>query len=693
MLSRINALILLLFFALSHTTFAIAEDLPYLDLGGDLFHLQPALQSNQASTHEPVSLAQAMASDQWVDLNGKTTLGRASEESWFRVRVPATVGNNNDLILEIGSILVNRVEFYLVVNNELKAHYTSGSDEKFSTRPIQHRKNLFPLPVVEKRSAQQQVRTVYLKVKSTARTSLSIRLWPREAFIQHEKVATLYVGVFLGAMLILGIYHLLLYLRIPKLYILLYSLATLSICCNHVIRWGFGLEYIWPESPLPAKPIFLLSTNLASAFFLLFFVHFTGVYRSNRSIRYYYFTLASFFLIGALASPFVKPVIMAFPLMLLVLIMHISNIFLALTQWRAGNNAGKYYLFAITPMLLGFTITILPLLGLAAPTTYTSYIGSASILVMACFIALAVAHKVRTKQEESALAIETLNRELEQKVIERTQSLNRSLETLKKTQQQLVESEKVAALTGLVCGVAHEINTPVGVGITATSSLKGHCDDMGSRFNNDDLSRADLENYIANSKDSLQLIENSFTRTAKLVSSFKSIAVNKTEAPTNNIKVRHDIKKAADLCSNLLQVKPPNIHINCSDTLTVISHPDLLSQLLLHLMNNSALHAFTNDQAGNIFITVNLLEKTKGMLQLDYRDDGKGIKEEDIDSIFNPFTTSSRGKGHAGLGTTAIHNIVTQGLQGTINCESPPGSGLSYHIEFPVEVISTSPSI
>jgi len=344
MLSRINALILLLFFALSHTTFAIAEDLPYLDLGGDLFHLQPALQSNQALAQESVSLAQVMASDNWVDLNGKTTLRGAKAENWFRVNIPGNVPGNvpgnisgnalagikgsDRLTLEIANIMLDRVELYVLVNNQLKAQYTSGIHDPFSIRPIKHRKILFPLPALRGVSGNEDTRTVYFKTTQTGITRVPIRLWSRDSFIQYEKIETLFTGLFLGATLILGIYHLLLYFRIPKLYILAYAGSILAICCSNFLRWGYGLEYIWPNASVHTKPVLFIIMCLASAFFILFFIYFTGANRSNRYTKYYFYTACYSFVAIALAIPYAKLSALIPAIIFLTLLMQCSNIFL-----------------------------------------------------------------------------------------------------------------------------------------------------------------------------------------------------------------------------------------------------------------------------------------------------------------------------------------------------------------------------
>ena len=278
--------------------------------------------------------------------------------------------------------------------------------------------------------------------------------------------------------------------------------------------------------------------------------------------------------------------------------------------------------------------------------------------------------------------IQALNSELENKVIERTHDLNNSLTELKKTQSQLIESEKMAALTSLVAGVAHEINTPLGVGITATTSLKTNSERFTDNYKNNSLHRSEMDKYLENTKEALSLIENSFTRASEQVKTFKLITVEQNHNEIYPFNISEHLDTVLIILKPKLETRHHKIHIDCDEVLVVNSIQHLITQIFANLILNSIEHAFDEHQRGHIHIRIRADEY---MLNIDYKDDGKGLTQQEATDIFNPFNTTKRGDGHIGLGTTITYNIVTHALNGNISCSSHPNQGLTYHIEIPLK--------
>lgn len=290
-----------------------------------------------------------------------------------------------------------------------------------------------------------------------------------------------------------------------------------------------------------------------------------------------------------------------------------------------------------------------------------------------------------TDKRRAEEALRNLNLELEQRVVSRTEELQQSnehlresLTRLRNTQAQLVQSERMAAIGGLVAGVAHEINTPVGVSVTATSHLRMVIEKCLNLYQSNELKRSDFEQFLNESEEVLNVVEVNLIRAAGLIRSFKQVAVDQTSEEQRVFKLRHYIEDI------LLSLKPKlkQLHpiVHCADTLTVLTYPGLISQMFTNLIINSLVHAFEPTQTGTITIEA---ESDELDLIIRYADNGKGIGPEYLDKIYDPFFTTKRNQGGSGLGLHIIYNLVTQTLGGSINCTSSLGNGVSFLIRIP----------
>ncbi len=277
--------------------------------------------------------------------------------------------------------------------------------------------------------------------------------------------------------------------------------------------------------------------------------------------------------------------------------------------------------------------------------------------------------------------IRKLNEELEQRVIIRTAELQKTLDTLKKTQVELVQSEKMAALGGLVAGVAHEINTPVGVGVTAASHLDKKTKDFIELYKIGSVKRSDLEKYIQVSGEATKMILSNLERASELIQSFKKVAVDQTSEEKRPFYIKEYIGEVLLSLRPKIKKTKHQINIVCEQDIEIDSYPGAFSQVVTNLVMNSLIHAYEEEDEGNILFE---LSQKNDTIFLRYSDDGKGIDKDAIKKIFDPFFTTKRGSGGSGLGLHIIFNIVTQKLGGTIKCESEIGVGTVFYISFPI---------
>ena len=289
------------------------------------------------------------------------------------------------------------------------------------------------------------------------------------------------------------------------------------------------------------------------------------------------------------------------------------------------------------------------------------------------------------KQAEDALNM--LNRELEQRVEQRTaelsvanQHLQESLRYLNNAQRQLVHSEKMAALGGLVAGIAHEINTPTGVGMTAASHLQVHVEKYHQLYCAGTLKRSDFEAFLNIARESCDIVVHNLQRAADLIRSFKQVAVDQSSGEQRQFDLKEYLEEILLSLHPRLKRTGHRVEINCPNNLQLYNHPGAFSQIITNLVINSLTHGFEDQPAGRITIDA---RPTSDTLVLRYADNGKGVTKENLGKIFDPFFTTKRGQGGSGLGMHIVHNLVTQLLKGRIECDSTIGSGVSFTITLP----------
>lgn len=276
--------------------------------------------------------------------------------------------------------------------------------------------------------------------------------------------------------------------------------------------------------------------------------------------------------------------------------------------------------------------------------------------------------------------LQEFNQNLEQLVSDRTQELSDALAHLKATQSKLVEAEKMASLGGLVAGVAHEINTPVGVGVTVASALAEHTTEFCTTYKSGKMKRSELEEFLEIASQSSNALLVNLNQAATLIQSFKQVAVDRSSEERRTFQVRDYLDEI------FIQLKPKlkncchAIEIKGSDNITIDSYPGALSQVVTNLLMNSLVHAYDGDGCGKLVFD---WVQDGDRLIFEYSDDGKGIAKENLSKIFDPFFTTKRGQGGSGLGLHIVYNLVTQTLKGEIECQSEVGVGTKFILKLP----------
>lgn len=271
---------------------------------------------------------------------------------------------------------------------------------------------------------------------------------------------------------------------------------------------------------------------------------------------------------------------------------------------------------------------------------------------------------------------------LEQTVSERTaelsqsnQSLIESMDQLKRVQAELIQNEKLVSLGTLVSGIAHEVNTPLGISITASSHLAEELKRTQADLNDNKLTKSGFEQFLAECNETVELLTGNLNRAADLIKSFKKVAVDQSSNEIRLVQLKTYLDEIVLSLRPRLKRTPITIHNEIDPAIEVTLSPGALAQIVTNLIMNSLIHAFDNgQQEGNIWLRASDYEK---QLILTYADDGIGMDAQTLKHIYDPFFTTRRSDGGSGLGMNIVYNLVTSKLNGSIETRSNPGQGVT----------------
>jgi len=256
-------------------------------------------------------------------------------------------------------------------------------------------------------------------------------------------------------------------------------------------------------------------------------------------------------------------------------------------------------------------------------------------------------------------------------------NLSESIIELNKTRDLLVQSEKIAALSNLTGGVAHQINTPLGISLTAASYLENCCEELMN--NDDDPSERILSELVSVLKKGLPLILTNLEKVADLVSNFKNISIDQTIGEKRTILMNmffeEQLISLKYRWKDLITVK-----LTCPENIGINSYPGAFSQILVQLVENSVIHGSPDSPSVSICLDVQYIGET---LIITYEDNGPGISPDLIKKIYDPFFSTRGGNKSPGMGLFIVYNLVTQKLMGTIECTNKQEDGIRFVIKVP----------
>ncbi len=303
--------------------------------------------------------------------------------------------------------------------------------------------------------------------------------------------------------------------------------------------------------------------------------------------------------------------------------------------------------------------------------------------------ALRVAYDDLARERAELNAEVTLRQARENELEQSNQALAQSIDKLRLAQESLVESEKMAALGGLVAGIAHEINTPVGLGLTGASHFAYMVQQLETKFRAGELEEAHFERFLGDAKELSRSICVSLEKAAALVRSFKLVAVDQGSDELRRFDLGQYIADVVLTHQPVLRKAQVAIDIDCPAGLDVTSFGGAWSQVLSNLINNSVTHAF---QGGRADPRIRIEVHSEGdEIVATYSDNGRGMSEQVARRVFEPFFTTNRQGGGSGLGMHIVYNLVHQQLHGRVSLQTEPEQGCRFTLRLPRHLQATPP--
>ncbi|MFY8044864.1 MAG: sensor histidine kinase, partial [Rhodoferax sp.] len=269
----------------------------------------------------------------------------------------------------------------------------------------------------------------------------------------------------------------------------------------------------------------------------------------------------------------------------------------------------------------------------------------------------------------------------QQELVRRNTLLSDALENLSTAQAELVRTAKMSALGSLVAGVAHELNTPLGISLLVASGIEEQTQTFSAEMQKG-LTRSALHAFVTSTQESAEVLLRSLRRAADLVSSFKQVAVDQTSEKRRQFILCNTISEILRTLGPSIRSSTHTVESAVDPQLQLESYPGALGQVLTNLIMNTFRHAFEGRSNGQVQIQAKPLGQNK--VEIEVRDNGQGIPAAHLDRVFDPFFTTKLGQGGSGLGLNIVFNLVHDVLGGTIRVESVQGQGTCFVLVLPL---------
>lgn len=624
--------------------------------------------------------------------------GFVRQPVWLRFDLENQTESLQNRIIELAYAHILEIDYFEIESGLVRQEDHVGSARPLYTRSLQGRHTAFSI-AVEPHARKQ----VLLRLYTHHPLIVPLRLWEPDAYAVYVQKDWAIQAWYFGIACAMLAFNALLLLALRDRIYLLYTVWIVCITMTIGVGVGVAKLFLWPQSQWWASYANAVFDNWSMAALLQFLRVMLNLQSLQRHIDRVFKYLVLFFAALPLAyfvdfqssGQFVLSITLACGLIVLGVAIY--------GAYRGKRSAWLFLLAFSTVLAAGIVGSLwgLNLLPTSFWTIYGLQVGSAVEMVL---LALALADRfnesrraVLAAQREALAAqdrlvesLRTSERELEQRVAERTSELQTTLDHLQRAQTDLIHAEKMASLGALVAGVAHELNTPIGNILTVASTLQHESEHLHKAMQSNKLRKSALQEGLQSMQQMADLILNASHKSASLINSFKRVAVDQTSEHKRTFVLSALVNDVVVSLQPSFKTRPVTIQVQMAQDIHCDSYPGPLGQLLTNLIQNAMLHAFPDvDQRGTVTISAEL---ANDQVQLSVADDGVGMTDDVRLRVFDPFFTTRLGQGGSGLGLSIASNIVSAILGGSLRVESTPGRGSRFIASFPVQAPQASTS-
>ena len=358
--------------------------------------------------------------------------------------------------------------------------------------------------------------------------------------------------------------------------------------------------------------------------------------------------------------------------------------FLAHVAWKTESlypATGHQYLALA---LLSYPAAFILLHVLGVDPQNVRYLVAAPYTLIGVFLFYVALNRQTAERALVARELVQLNAHLEDRVRERTQAVEHNLAQLQRTQAQLVQTEKLAALGRLVAGVAHELNTPLGNVLVTATTLNERAAEVVASNRSGTLRRSQLASFLEGALDATGLMERNTQRAVELVTTFKRVSVDQASSHRRTFKLNQAVEDTLRMLEPTLKKLPVQCDMQIPPDVELDSFPGPLEQVVANLVQNAALHGLGARAALHVHIAAQREDREVPGVIVEVSDDGDGMPADVVKQVFDPFFSTRFGQGGSGLGLYIVHGLVTGLLGGAIVVWSEPGQGARFTLWIPL---------
>lgn len=608
---------------------------------------------------------------------------------WLRMELENPLDLPQTRVLELAYPHILEVDYYEVEGAQVLRTQQLGSARSVYERALPGRHTAFSIAL-----APHARKQVYLRLNTHHPLIVPLRLWEPDAYAAYVQKDWAVQAWYFGIACAMLAFNALLFVALRDRIYLLYTVWIVCITMTIAIGMGVAKLFLWPHSQWWASYANAVFDNWSIAALLQFLRVMLNLPDLLPRLDRLFKWLVRCFAVLPLAylvdfqttGQFVLSITLACGLAVLAVA--------AYGAYR-GQRSAWLFLLAFSSVLAAGLVGALWGLNVLPTSFWTVYglqIGSAVEMVL---LALALADRFNESrravvsaqraalaaQERLVESLRTSERELEQRVAERTQELQTTLDHLQRAQSDLIQSEKMASLGALVAGVAHELNTPIGNVLTVASTMQHESAQLRQAIESNVVRRSALVEGLGKLQQMADLVLSASHKAAALISSFKRVAVDQTSEHRRSFVLSALVSDVLVSLQPTYKTRPVAFVLRVDADIRCESYPGPLGQLLTNLIQNAMLHAFPDvAQPGTVTIDAALVGE---QVQLSVADDGVGMTEDIRARVFDPFFTTRLGQGGSGLGLSIASNIVTAILGGSLRVESAVGRGSRFVAVFP----------